>query len=386
LDRSNEIFRKDKETANGRPTMSTRTKRRGLVREAAIILVQVIFFIYILIGCATTKQNNAAEQSIKVVFNEVWGYLIQGKEDELIGQEPLTDICYFAANLTNDGRITDAVPRPVLTLRDGSKPKIHLVIADLSNSSLMHFSLSPAYGIRPLLINDICRASQDFDGVQIDFEAISPDDAQYFWDFLKELRDQLPSKKMLSIAVPARTGEIFDAYQYWKIAPIVDRVVIMAYDEHWSDSSPGPVASLPWCVDVIDYALSVIEKDRIVMGLPLYGRAWQDKRLAKALGFHNVQDIIAAKNAKTNYQSELGSYFEYSERVMVKVFYDDLRSIREKLQLYNSKNVKSVAFWRIGLGPADLWNNIGNAGYENMHSADQGELGLKGERNREKPY
>jgi len=274
----------------------------------------------------------------------------------------------------------------VLALRDGSKPKIHLAIADLSNSSLMHFSLSPAYGIRPLLINDICRVSQDFDGVQIDFEAISPDDAQYFWDFLKELRDQLPSKKMLSIAVPARTGEIFDAYQYWKIAPIVDRVVIMAYDEHWSDSSPGPVASLPWCVDVIDYALSVIEKDRIVMGLPLYGRAWQDKRLAKALGFHNVQDIIAAKNAKTNYQSELGSYFEYSERVMVKVFYDDLRSIREKLQLYNSKNVKSVAFWRIGLGPADLWNNIGNAGYENMHSADQGELGLKGERNREKPY
>jgi spore germination protein YaaH len=386
LDRSNEIFRKDKETANGRPTMSTRTKRRGLVRETAIILVQMIFFIYILIGCATTKQNNAAEQSIKVVFNEVWGYLIQGKEDELIGQEPLTDICYFAANLTNDGRITDAVPRPVLALRDGSKPKIHLAIADLSNSSLMHFSLSPAYGIRPLLINDICRVSQDFDGVQIDFEAISPDDAQYFWDFLKELRDQLPSKKMLSIAVPARTGEIFDAYQYWKIAPIVDRVVIMAYDEHWSDSSPGPVASLPWCVDVIDYALSVIEKDRIVMGLPLYGRAWQDKRLAKALGFHNVQDIIAAKNAKTNYQSELGSYFEYSERVMVKVFYDDLRSIREKLQLYNSKNVKSVAFWRIGLGPADLWNNIGNAGYENMHSADQGELGLKGERNREKPY
>jgi spore germination protein YaaH len=150
----------------------------------------------------------------------------------------------------------------------------------------------------------------------------------------------------------------------------------MAYDEHWSDSSPGPVASLPWCLDVIDYALSVIEIDKIVMGLPLYGRTWQDKRLAKALGFHNVQDIIAEKKATTNYQTELGYYFEYSERVVVKVFYDDLRSIREKLQLYASKNVKSVSFWRIGLGPTDLWNSIENTSFQSMSAADQRQLGF----------
>jgi spore germination protein YaaH len=317
--------------------------------------------IWILTGCASIEQNVSAEHPAKVVFNEVWGYLIQGEEDELTGQEPFTDICYFAATLTDDGRIENTIARPVVALRDGSNPKIHLVIADPWNSSLLHFSLSPIYGLRPILIEDICRASQDFDGVQIDFEAVSPDDAQYFWDFLKELRDQLPSNKMLSVAVPARIGEIFDAYEYWKIAPIVDRVVIMAYDEHWSQSSPGPVASLFWCLDVIDYTLSIIEHDKIVMGLPLYGRAWVDKKLAKALGFHNVQDIITENHAKTNYQSEIGSYFEYSERVTVKVFYDDLRSIREKLQLYSSHDVKSVAFWRIGLGPSDLWSNIANA-------------------------
>jgi spore germination protein len=342
-----------------------------LIGKVFITSVSVTCSIWILTGCASIKQNILTEQPAKVVFKEVWGYLLQGKENQLTGIEPFTDICYFAANMTNDGRITNAIARPVVTLRDGSKPKIHLVIADISNSSLMHFSLSPAYGIRPLLINDICRVSQDFDGVQIDFEAVSPDDAQYFWDFLKELRDQLPFNKMLSIAVPSRTGEILDAYLYSKIAPIVDRVVIMAYDEHWSQSSPGPVASLPWCSDVLDYTLSVIEIDKAVMGLPLYGRAWQDKKLAKALGFQNVQDIIAEENAKTNYQSELGSYFEYSKKVQVKVFYDDLRSIREKLQLYASNNITSVAFWRIGLGPSDLWNSIENAGLENKSALDK---------------
>jgi len=365
---------KYKETDTKVPSKITRDKLRGLLEKALITLVPVTCSIWILSGCASINQNISAEQITKLVFKEVWGYLLQGKEYELKGAEPFTDICYFAANLMNDGRITDTIARPVVALRDGSKPKIHLVIADLWNSSLMHFSLSSVYGIRPLLINDICRVSQDFDGVQIDFETVSPDDAQYFWDFLQQLRDQLPSNKMLSIAVPARTGEIFDAYEYWKIAPIMDRVVIMAYDEHWSQSSPGPVASLPWCLDVIDHALSVIENDKIVMGLPLYGRAWQDKKLAKALSFHNVQDIIAEKSAKTNYQSELGFYFEYVDKVVVKVFYDDLRSIREKLQLYASHNVKSVAFWRIGLGPSGLWNSIENAGLENRSGIEQGKV------------
>ena len=371
LDRRNKIFEKDGGTAIGMPTTTPRAKRGGLAREAILILAPVIFLAFILIGCATLKQSSAPTQSSKLTFSEVWGYLVQGKEDQLTGQEPFTDICYFAVNLTNEGRITDTVARPGVTSKNGSRPKIHLVVADLSNPSLMHFSLSPAYGVRPVLISDICRASQDFDGVQIDFEAISANDTQSFWDFLQELRSQLPSGKMLSVAVPPRTKPTSDAYDYSKIAAIVDRVVVMAYDEHSSISSPGPVASLPWCSDVLDYTQSLIEGDKIVMGLPLYGRAWQDKRLAKALGFHNVQDIIAEESAKANYQSDLGYYFEYSKRVVVKVFYDDLRSIMEKLQLYASKNVKSVAFWRIGLGPADLWECIGNAEPENKPALDQ---------------
>ena len=345
----------------------------GLVRKARAALVPVIFSLCALGGCATVQQKGPFEQPTRVAFNEVWGYLVQGKEEELTGQEPLTDICYFAADLTNEGRITETVARPAVPSSGGSEPRIHLVIADLSSPSLMHFSLSPAYGVRPLLIDDVCRVSRDFDGVQIDFEAVSSADAQSFLDFLTELRHQLSPEKMLSIAVPARTGEIFDAYLYSKIAPIVDRVVIMAYDEHWSTSSPGPVASLPWCQEVIDYALSVIDRDKIVMGLPLYGRAWQDKRLARALGFHNVQDIIAAKSARTSYQPELGPFFEYSEKVVIKVYYDDLRSIMDKLQLYASKNVEAVAFWRMGLGPSDLWNSIEN---KSTSAADQSQRGF----------
>ncbi len=342
-----------------------------MVRRFPTPLVPFTLLLCLLAGCASLKPDATAALPQTLVFNEIWGYLLQGKEDELTGQEPLTQICYFAANLTNDGRIPDAIARPMVTGRNGQKPAIHLVVADLSQSSLMHFALSPAYGVRPLLIGDICRVAEPFDGAQIDFEAVSPDDAGNFWDFLRELRAQLPATKMLSIAVPARTGPAADAYSYARIAPLVDRVVIMAYDEHWGSGPPGPVASLPWCTDVLTYAQSVMDNAKIVMGLPLYGRAWQDKKLARALYYEGVQNIIAEKNIKTSYQSELGSFFEYSEKVVVKVFYDDLRSITEKLKVYASKNVGSVAFWRIGLGPPDLWDML-----ENAQDASTGLLGF----------
>jgi spore germination protein YaaH len=305
------------------------------------------------------EENNIADESERPVFKEIWAYLLQGEEQELTGSEPITDLCYFGASLTRDGRITDEVSRPAVTIKNGLKPAIHLVIAELSNDALMHFSLNPRYGVRSLLIDDICRVSEGFDGVQIDFESVSRDDADFFIDFLKELKNRLPVEKKLSVALPARTKPVADdAYDYSRIASIADRMVIMAYDEHWSTSSPGPIASLPWCARVVDYVKSVVKSEKIVMGLPLYGRAWQDKRLAKALRFRNVQELVAEKQSTINYAPEFGAYFEYSENVVVTVFYDDPRTILEKLRLYRARGIGSVSFWRIGQGPLQLWSSI----------------------------
>ena len=307
-------------------------------------------------------QNPVATVTPRPVFKEIWAYLLRGEEKELTGAEPVTDLCYFGASLNHEGRITETISRPSITQKDGRKPAIHLVVAELSNESLMHFSLDPEYGVRPLLIQDICRVAAPFDGIQIDFESVARDDAEYFFGFLKDLKAALPAGKTLSVAVPARTQVISDAYDYSRITSVADRIVIMAYDEHWSSSSPGPVASLPWCAKVVDFAETTIAADKIVMGLPLYGRAWQDKRLARALRFKNVQDIVAETGSKTSYDADLGAWFEYSQNVVVKVFYDDARTIMDKLQLYRSKNVNSVSFWRIGLGPSELWTSIAFAG------------------------
>jgi len=309
-------------------------------------------------GAWAADTDEVATAVPRPVFEEIWAYLVRGEESRLAGTEPITDICYVGAYLSRNGRIVGTFPRPALTTRGGTKPRIHLVVPETANMALTHFAIDPRYGVRPLLIEDILRVSQEFDGVQIDFEAVARDDAGVFHDFLRELRAALPVGKTLSIAVPARTKTIADAWEYARIATIVDRVVIMAYDEHWSTSAPGPIASLPWCTNVVDFAKTAIPPQKIIMGLPLYGRAWQDKQLARALRFENVRGLVEATGSTPEYAAERGPSFSYAQTVVVTVFYDDTRSLLEKLGLYQARDVPAVSFWRIGQGPPELWSSI----------------------------
>mgnify|MGYP003801750911 FL=1 len=288
-------------------------------------------------------------------FDEVWGYLMRGEEGRLRGDEPFTDICYFSIGVSYRGMLTSPVRPP--EIKSTIKPRVHLVVTDLSNASLMHFCLNREYGVRDRLIDEIAAASRDFSGIQIDFESVAGDDACAFRDFLSALRQKLPEEKLLTVAVPARRKKVADAYNYEGIAAIADRVIIMAYDQHWSGSSPGPVASLPWCREVLAYALSAVPVEKLVMGLPLYGRSWQDRSYNRALFGNSIGEIAVNEKVQPEYNSESGPFISYEKKVQVKVYYENTRSTMEKLSLY-MKAIRSVAFWRIGMNDGGLWRNV----------------------------
>ena len=144
-------------------------------------------------------------------FSEVWGYLLDGREHELNpSKNVVTDVGYFGAGLNTFGKLV-GVPNPT-KIKDFTG-RIHLVIIDNSRS-LTHFCLNPKYDVRKELIEDIVKASKNFDGVQIDFELVSSQDEEHYLSFLKELKRKL-GKKTLSVAIPARIKTLEkDAYHY----------------------------------------------------------------------------------------------------------------------------------------------------------------------------
>lgn len=283
-------------------------------------------------------------------FNEIWAYVVAGGENALKRGFPITDIGYFGAEINSYGKLTDVPKRKNISFSG----RVHLVVAS-NGRALTHFSLMPGSNERKTLIADLLEAAKNYDGLQIDFENVPARDGEAFLSFLRELRAGL-ADKMFTIALPARTKKIADdVYDYEKIKPFVDKILVMAYDEHWSGSNPGSVASLQWCRNVAAYSLRVIGQEKLIMGLPFYGRAWGNYSPSRALIYTTIERIIKDENVKDIHYENGIPVFDYNKNVSIKVYFEDGKSLSARMEMYKSMNVRAIGFWRLGQETQEIW-------------------------------
>jgi spore germination protein YaaH len=286
------------------------------------------------------------------VFDEIWAYLVQGREEALTEGLPISDLGYFGAELDSYGKLT-GVPNPADIPPFGGR--IHLVVK-CDSYSLTHFALKKDSPERRELIADLLAASQKFDGLQIDFENIPSRDGEQFFSFLAELRAGL-GDKFFSAALRARTRALDnDVHDYQRIRALVDRILVMAYDEHWGGSEPGPIAGMEWCRNVAAYAISVIGGGKLIMGLPFYGRAWIDPSPAKAYTYPQIETLLRENNVREIQREEGIPAFEYETPVIVKGYYEDALSLAARLRMYSDMGVRAVGFWRLGQENLEVWD------------------------------
>jgi hypothetical protein len=287
-------------------------------------------------------------------FGEVWAYVTAGDEAALTRGLPISDIGYFGAEIDSYGKLVDVPSRRKLPAYSG---RVHMVVA-CNSRSLTHFTLRPGSDERRVLIADLLAAAKDYDGLQIDFEQVPQRDGAVFLSFLEDLRIGL-GHKIFTVALPARLKKVSgDVYDYEKISPLVDRVLIMAYDEHWSTSKPGPVASLSWCKRVAAYCLGVIGPEKLIMGIPFYGRAWGDFNPSRAYFYTGIERVMR-EQGKPEVRRENGiPTFEYEISTKVKVYYDDDYSLSARMEIYREMGVASIGFWRLGQETKAVWRLI----------------------------
>ncbi len=361
----------------GRIYASTETSSKSIEKKSASL---------------DTGENVKSEVLFPVKFREVWGYLMRGEEKVFRGDEPVTDVCYFSCGVNSEGKININVTPPELPFINGNKRRIHMVITDYPNSKVMHKILDPGNALRDQMVKDIIEVSKKFDGVQIDFEAIGEKDSAVFLEFLKMIKAGLEPGKIFSIALPPKTVKVEDAYDYKSISEVVDKVFIMAYDQHWSTSKPGPVASLSWCRDIMVYSKSIIPSDKLIMGIPLYGRSWKDMKIvtkiypnkkknarnskkhskskkakpviitrhvvkSRSVKSSHISDLLASKHSVKEYSTDTGFKIMYKGSDKEILFCDDVNATMEKF-LYYRDFVDSIGFWRLGMENREMWGEI----------------------------
>jgi hypothetical protein len=262
-------------------------------------------------------------------FKEVWAYLVAGREASFKESYPISDIGYFGADVSVYGQLINVPKRSKL---GKTKSRVHLVVT-CGSQSLTHVVLREPN--RSVMVKALVKAAADYDGLQIDFEYIPAQDGAVFRTFLKEIKASLGRDKIFSLAIPARTSKINnDIYDYALLKPIADKILVMAYDEHWSTSKPGPIASMDWCQRVAKYALSVIGPEKLIMGLPFYGRSWADVNHAKAHIFSNIETLKREHQVTAVKRVNSVPTFTYEAPVQVTVYYEDDHSISMRMYMY----------------------------------------------------
>lgn len=104
-----------------------------------------------------------------------------------------------------------------------------------------------------------------FDGVNVDLEGMPGSYERSFSSFMEALYGKLhPLGLLVTVDVPVKTqtdvppDDWAASFDYAILGKYSDDVIVMAYDEHSDTSGPGPVAGLPWVIQAMNYAASVI--------------------------------------------------------------------------------------------------------------------------------
>jgi len=232
----------------------------------------------------------------------------------------------------------------------------------------------------------------NLDGVNIDIENLtagngtSGEDVSYdrenFVQFTKYLRSVLPEGKELSMAIAANPNDIKTdwpgSYDYEELNKYVDTFIIMTYDQSYPGSKSGPVAGYVFVENSIKTMLKYVSSQKIVLGIPFYGRYWNDKeaRGGEAVVLRSISSIISAFGADEYYDTynrtpylkfsvgRIGATYSFSGKKFsignYIMYYENERSLKEKLILVEKYNLRGSASWALSQEDTSIWDNYRN--------------------------
>ena len=159
------------------------------------------------------------------------------------------------------------------------------------------------------------------------------------------------------------------AYDLKAIAAAVDLICLMTYDEHTRYTPPGPVAGWTWVVDNLDYALKAVPKDKLSLGIPLYGQRWfagdpgKENRpsiSAASIGGSDVRQLIETFHPEVRWASadKTAWFYFYRDAMRVWVFYTDLRTFQERLNLVKERDLQGFCSWVLGQEDPAIWDAL----------------------------
>lgn len=236
---------------------------------------------------------------------------------------------------------------------------------------------------RDNLVNNLISAAIQYnlDGINVDFESVDPAVGDAYIQFIRELSLKCANNGIV-LSVDNYVPTDYTAfYNRAEQALFADYIIIMAYDEHYSGSEPGSVASIGWVTEGVKNTLKEVPADQIILGMPFYARVWsltpsegdalpEDGETVDSYtnytiscysaGMNEQQKLANANGVTPVWSEETGQhYVEYENGGSVyQIWMEDAASIEAKLKVMDSFHLAGGSFWKLGLEQSSVWDTI----------------------------
>ena len=201
--------------------------------------------------------------------------------------------------------------------------------------------------------------SDGFDGVNLDWEGIPAADRAHFSQYVGQLTNLFHQHGYyVTLSLPPEAhnqpgSSWTGAYNYRVLGREADLLMIMAYDQHWSGGTPGPIASTSWVRSVLSFAVSQVSPTKLILGIPGYGYDWASEGAgAVALTFTQAEQLKQQYAPKSS-----ANHFQYVQGgVLHSVWFENTRSFLGKVQLVSGFELRGIVLWRIGIEDPKIWD------------------------------
>lgn len=280
----------------------------------------------------------------------------------------LTGMFVFSYGFTVEGELLSPVPSDAWMLetaaefgRDSILTLTPLGPDGRFSNNLIHGMLENEEGKERLmeeLLAEMRRSS--FSGVDVDFEYILAEDRDLFTGFVAELTRRMNAEGYrVSVALAPKTsadqpGLLYEGKDYRGLGEAANEVLLMTYEWGYTYGPPMAVAPLNKVRQVVEYALTEIPPEKILLGVPNYGYDWilpfvRGESQAVTIGHVEAVQIAINNGVPIQYDETAQSPFFLYERdgVMHEVWFEDVRSLERKYDLIREFGLRGMGVWQI---------------------------------------
>jgi spore germination protein YaaH len=197
-------------------------------------------------------------------------------------------------------------------------------------------------------------AQGKYQGIVLDFEGHAPADTALTTRVVRAFADSARrhGASVVAMAIPAADTA---AYPTRRFMSVVDLLIVMLYDEHWSTSAPGPIATPAWVRRTLSQRVAEVGPSRIIAALPVYGYQWRTTQPATPVSFDDARraavqasvELVRDPASQSLHAIQPGDWELWQSDAQL------LRALRAEVL---SLGVTKIALWRLGLEDPGVWS------------------------------